>query len=82
MVREEAVVVCRGRREGAGSAFGVGFALRPDPPSPTGRAVTMDSAFAEIHFERGGFSLIQALGDTASCRGVSSLGLRKGRGPI
>lgn len=79
MLRERAVVVCRGRREGAGPAFGIGFAYRPDPPSPVGRAVTMDTAFAEIHLERGGFSLIQALGDTASCRGRSALGTPRGR---
>jgi hypothetical protein len=70
LLREGAVVVCRGRREGAGPAFGVGFALRPDPPSPTGRVVTMDTAFAEMHFELGGFGLTWALADTASCRGL------------
>jgi hypothetical protein len=70
MLREKAFVVCRGRREGHGPAFGVGFVLRPDPPSPSGRAVTMDTAFAEIHFERGRFDLTMALADTASCRVV------------
>src|SRR5687768_15683856 len=66
LLREGAVVVCRGEREGVGPAFGVGFALRGDPPSPAGRVVTMDTAFAAIHFERGDFGLIRALGDTAS----------------
>ena len=76
MLRERAFVVCRGRREGKGPAFGVGFVLRPDPPSPSGRAVTMDTAFAEIHFERGNFDLTMALADTASCRVVPGLGRR------
>ena len=76
LLRERAFVVCRGRREGKGPAFGVGFVLRPDPPSPSGRAVTMDTAFAEIHFERGSFDLTMALADTASCRVVPGLGRR------
>jgi hypothetical protein len=52
------------------------FILRPDPPSPSGRAVTMDTAFAEIHFERGSFDLTMALADTASCRVVPGQGRR------
>ncbi|MES2523028.1 MAG: hypothetical protein V4617_10045 [Gemmatimonadota bacterium] len=71
LLREGPMVVCRGRREGKGPVFGVGFVLRPDPPSPTGRAVTMDTTFAEIRFDSGPFSLIRALGDTASCRPVA-----------
>ena len=76
LLRERAFVVCRGRREGKGPAFGVGFVLRPDPPSPSGRAVTMDTAFAEIHVERGSFDLTMALADTASCRVVPGQGRR------
>ena len=62
-----AVAVCRTPPDGTGFAFMVGFAYRAEYPPPNGRAVTMDSAFADLRMQHRGISLISALGDTAHC---------------
>lgn len=69
-LRREAIVVCRGTDERGRETYAVGFAGSGDPPSPSGRAVTMDSAFADLRMRPGSFPLITALGDTTSCRSM------------
>jgi hypothetical protein len=66
-----AALVCAGAKRAAG--YTVAFLAPGDTTAGSGRAVTMDTAFADLRVEHVGFLPRVALRDTASCHPLAGL---------